>query len=133
MKKKFLRRDASRFAKFGKGRGKKAKWRNPTGRHNKMREGKKGYSAVVAIGHRKTQGEKPVVIMNAKDLEKLKKGVKALVGRTGKKKKIEIGKKAIELKVQLENMNPKTFLNKNDKKKSEKSSEKNPEKKEGKK
>lgn len=120
MAKTFLRRDAARFPKFGKGRGKKAKWRRPTGRDNKMREKRKGYPAVVGIGERKMKiirgklNEKtPVVVMNIKDLEKIGKNQIGVVGKVGKKNKIEISKKATEMKVELKNINPKTFLKKN--------------------
>ncbi|MBS3084913.1 hypothetical protein J4411_03295 [Candidatus Pacearchaeota archaeon] len=111
---KFLRRNAKRFAKFGKGKGKKAKWRNPTGRHNKIREGKKGYPASVKIGYKKTKvpNEKKIIIMNPENLEKTGKKEKAIVGNVGKKKRIEIVKKAQDLKIELANLNSKSFLKK---------------------
>ena len=93
----FLRRTGSRFSKLGKGRKKKQKWRRPTGRDNKMREKRRGYPAVVKIGYKqdkKLSGaidkKKPVMIMNAKDLEKIKKNEIGIIGRVGKKKKNEI-------------------------------------------
>ncbi|PJE81169.1 50S ribosomal protein L32e [Candidatus Pacearchaeota archaeon CG10_big_fil_rev_8_21_14_0_10_32_42] len=116
----FLRRDVTRFSKFGKGRGKKAKWRRPTGRDNKMREKRKGYPAVVGIGSRtmkKIRGlfeeKKPIKVMNLQDLEKIGKNEIGVVGNVGNKKKIEISKKAKELKIKLKNLNSEKFLKKN--------------------
>lgn len=114
---KFLRRISNRYSKLGKKRKKKQVWRNPTGRHNKMREKRKGYPAVVSIGYGTNKkfmgmldGKKPVMVNNLKDLEKVKKDEIAVVGKIGKKKKIEIAKKAEEMKVEIYNMNPKKFL-----------------------
>src|SRR6056297_993908 len=102
---KFLRRDVNRFAKFGKGRGKKATWRKPKGRDNKMREKRKGYPAVVSVGYRKNKNlrgtikeKSPIEIMNVNDLKKMGKENIGIVGNVGKKKKIEIVKKAYEMK-----------------------------------
>jgi len=122
MKKKFLRRDVTRFSKFGNGRGKKAKWRKPTGRDNKMRETRKGRPVIVSIGYRtikklreKLNEKTPVKIMNLKDLEKIKKNEIGIVGKIGMKKKIEIAKKAKELKIELKNVNVNSFLKKTEK------------------
>lgn len=116
---KFLRRDSKRFAKFGKGRGKKATWRKPKGRDNKMREKRKGYPVVVSIGYRndkKVRGtieeKKPIKIMNIVDLKKIGKENIGIIGNVGKKKKIEIVKKAKEMKVELKNVNIEAFLKK---------------------
>jgi len=111
----FLRRDAKRFLKFGKGRGKKAKYRKPTGRDNKMREKKRGYAPVVSIGYRSKkeargllEGMTPVAIMNENDLLKIKSKEIGFIGKVGQKKRIEIVKKAKELKLKLK----KSFLKK---------------------
>ncbi|MCR4327229.1 MAG: 50S ribosomal protein L32e [Nanoarchaeota archaeon] len=131
MTKTFLRRDVTRFAKFGKGRGKKAKWRRPTGRDNKMREKRAGYPAVVGIGERTMkkirgmlQEKKPVKIMNTKDLEKIGKDEIGVVSKVGVRKKIEISKKAEEMGIKLQNINPKSFLKKNTKKENKSESKK---------
>jgi large subunit ribosomal protein L32e len=124
---KFLRRDVKRFAKFSKGRGKKATWRKPKGRDNKMREKRKGYPAVVSIGYRKNkkirgtiQTKKPTKITNINDLKKIGKNQIGIVGNVGKKKKIEIVKKAKEMKIELKNINIETFLKKLNKEKEKK-------------
>lgn len=114
---KFLRRTWTRYAKLGKGRKKLQVWRKPTGRHNKMREQRKGAAAIVSIGYRskkefrgKLMDKNPVRICNIKDLEKMKKDEIAIIGSIGKKKKMEIAKKAKEMKIEVYNLNPEKFL-----------------------
>ena len=123
---KFLRRTWSRYSKLGKGRKKKQVWRKPTGRHNKMREQTKGSAAIVSIGYRsakrlrdKLMDKKPVKIRNLKELEKIKENEIAIIGSVGKRKKIEIAKKAKEMKIEIYNMNPEKFLKLNTKIKNE--------------
>lgn len=126
MVKKFSRRDATRFSKFGKGRGKKAGWRAPKGRDNKMREKRKGYPSVVSIGYKKqTNDEKIIEICSSKDLKKIKKGEIGFVKSVGKSKKLEIAKKAKEMKINLKNMNPEKYLKEKKKDKKESNSDEN--------
>jgi large subunit ribosomal protein L32e len=101
----------------------KQKWRRPTGRDNKMREQRTGYPAVVAIGYKtdkkergKMEGKEPVTINNIADLSKVKKNDVVILARTGKKKKMEIAKKAQEAGIQIQNLNARKFLKKNEKK-----------------
>ncbi|MFH1787618.1 MAG: eL32 family ribosomal protein [archaeon] len=116
---KFLRRTWSRYVKLGKGRKKKQVWRSPKGRDNKMREKRKGYPAVVSIGYSSDKKIKdrvkekiPILVSNIKDLEKIKKNNIAIITSVGKKKKIEILKKAQEKKIIVSNVNIKRFLKK---------------------
>lgn len=109
---KFLRRDAKRFSKFGKKRKKLLSWKKPKGRDNKMREKRKGYPNVVSIGYKNKNKEKPIIICNIKELENISKGKKIFIGKIGKKKKLQIIKKANEMKLNLENINVKAFLKK---------------------
>ena len=113
----FLRRTWSRYSKLGKGRKKKQVWRNPTGRHNKMREKRKGYPVVVSIGYKKNKkfrgvldGKKPIIVRNIKDLEKITEKQIAIIGNVGKKKKIEIAKKVKEMKIKTYNLDPEKVL-----------------------
>ncbi|HPD81705.1 MAG TPA: eL32 family ribosomal protein [Candidatus Pacearchaeota archaeon] len=122
-KPKFLRRTSVRLSKLGKRRKKKQVWRKPTGRDNKMREQRRGKPAVVSIGYStnkeikgKIKGKNPVFIKNLKELEKIDKQSIILLGNIGKKKKIEIVKKANELKLEIANLNVKKFLKKNERK-----------------
>ena len=116
---KFLRRDCARFSKFGNGRGKKAKWRAPKGRDNKMREKIKGHPAVVSIGYRSDKTSRdlikektPVTVMNVADLSKIGKEQIGYLGKVGKKKKLEIMTKAKEMKVEFANANVEVSLKK---------------------
>ena len=119
---KFLRRKNKAFSKLGSGRKKKQVWRKPTGRDNKMREKIRGYPAVVSIGYR---GEKisrdtlnnkqPIMILNVFDLKKIKKTEIAIVGKVGKKKKLEIAAEAKKMKIEIYNMNPDKYIEKNKK------------------
>lgn len=121
--KKFLRRDWKRYSRLGKRKKKKQVWRKPKGRHNKMREKKKGYPSVVKIGYKKdkksrsmVKNKKPVIIKSLKELEKIKENEIIILGSIGKKKKIEIVKEADKRKIEIYNLNIKKFLEKVNKK-----------------
>ncbi len=136
MVKKFLRRTWSRYSKLGKRRKKKQVWRRPTGRDNKMREKRKGYPCVVSVGYKKDgkmvgtiEGKKPVIIENIKGLENVKKNELVIFGSVGKKKKMEIAKKAKQMKIQIYKTNINKFVEKNKKIKKEKKVEVKKEKK----
>ena len=110
MKRKFIRRNWDRFSRLGRTRKKLRVWRRPKGRHSKTREKMKGYPAIVSIGYRnekttrgKIQEKTPVTVFNLKDLERVKKDEIAVLGKIGKKKKIEIIKKAKEKNIQIAN------------------------------
>lgn len=118
-KPKFLRRSSDRYSKLGIRRKKKQKWKRPNGRDNKMREKRRGYPAVVSIGYGTGRKEKKIIIMNVKDLEKIKENQKIIVGRIGRKNKIEIAKTAKEKKIKLDNLNVDKFLKSFEKKSSE--------------
>ena len=111
---KFLRRIWYRHSKLGRKRKNKRKWKKPTGRDNKMREKRRGYPVVVSIGYKKIKLERKKIILvnNIKDLENLKpqKNEVVVLGNMGKKKKIEIAKKAKEMKIQFQNLNIDKFL-----------------------
>jgi len=122
MTKKFLRRTWNRFSKLGRKRKNKQKWRRPTGRDNKMREKRKGYPKIVSIGYKNPAKEKPIVVKNISELDKVKRK-DIIVGKVGKKKKLEIAKKAKEMNLQISNLNVEKFL-KNFTKVNEKTKEK---------
>lgn len=107
----FLRRIWSRHSKLGRKRKNKRNWRKPRGRDNKMREKRRGYPAVVSIGYRKpVNNEKLITIKNVKDLSLINKNKVGKIARVGKKKKIEIAKKADSMGVEISNLNIKKFL-----------------------
>ncbi len=116
---KFLRRDWSVFSRLGRRRKNKQKWRNPTGRHNKIREHIAGHPVGVRIGYRtekvnreKINNQEVIKVNNVRELEKVGKNQIALLSNIGKKKKIEIAKKAEEKGIKISNLNTKKILNK---------------------
>ncbi len=113
---KFLRRTSNRYSKLGKRRKKKQVWRKPTGRDNKMREKRKGYPAVVKIGYKKSEHKSFSIIKNIEDLKKIQNNESVILGKIGKKKKIEILKKAKEMKIKIYKINIEKFLKENEKK-----------------
>lgn len=122
---KFLRRIWKRYSKLGRKRKKKQIWRKPKGRDNKMREKRKGYPSIVSIGYRtkktergKINNQNTIKINNLKELEKIKEK-HILIGRVGKKKRLEIIKKAQEKGIKIHNLNVKKLLKKGKSKKNE--------------
>jgi large subunit ribosomal protein L32e len=118
----FLRRIHHKYHKLGKKKGKKRVWRKPKGRDNKMREKRRGYGAVVSVGYRHSETErKPTpVVRNINELHGLQKGQDIIVGNLGRKKKVELIKKAHEKGIVIININSKKFLKKNTKKENKK-------------
>ncbi len=111
MSKEFKRRNWTKHSRIGKGRKNKQTWRRAKGRHNKVREKRKGYPIKVMIGFRKEkQGRglikesKPVIVMNVKELGKIQKGEIAVIGKIGRKKKMEIVKIAKEKNIPVQNI-----------------------------
>lgn len=108
----FLRRIYNRYHKLGKKKGKNRVWRKPKGRDNKMREKRRGYAPVVSIGYRQKESErdKTPVIRNLVELSKYTKGEKVILGNVGRRKKLDLVKKAEEMGVIIINVNTKKFL-----------------------
>lgn len=127
---KFIRRTWNRYSKLGKRKKKKQVWRSPKGRDNKMREKRKGYPMVVSAGYKKKKSEiKNIrVIRNLGDLEKTKKNEILIIGNIGKKKKIEMAKKAKKMNISVQNLNIEKFLKKSEKPKEKKEESKKKEK-----
>ena len=110
---------------IGKKRKKKQIWRKPKGRDNKMREKRKGRPAVVKIGYRRQDKKENILrIYNIKDLDKVRKEDILILGKIGRKKKIEIMKKAEEKKLNFLGINTGRFLKENEFKKKEETSKK---------
>lgn len=113
----FLRRTWYKYSKLGKGRKSKQKWRRPTGRDNKLREKRKNRGPVVSVGYKNKENQRglinnklPVRVNNISELNNLKKENILILGKIGKKKKIEIAKKAKEMKLDFANFNINKFL-----------------------
>jgi len=116
-RRKFLRRDWYKISKLGRRRKKKQVWRRAKGRDSKIRLKEKGYSSMPSISYKKAKekrglmaGLRHVLINNISDLANLKSNEIGIIGKIGKKKKIEIAKKAIEKSIKLSNLEPKSFL-----------------------
>ncbi|MBM3233833.1 50S ribosomal protein L32e [Candidatus Pacearchaeota archaeon] len=102
-RKKFIRRNWDKYSRLGWGRKKKQKWRKPRGRHAKMRERRKGYPSRPEIGM-KSPSKEIRLVSNLKELLQAEKGEEVIVRKIGKKKRIEIEKKASELGVKILNL-----------------------------
>jgi len=120
---KFLRHTSHKYSKLGLRRKKKQIWRRPTGRDNKMREQRRGHPAIVAIGYStdkkirgKIEGKIPFIIRNVNDLKKIQKNNLAMLGNIGKKNKLEVAKRAKEMKLEIYKFNIDKFLKMNEKK-----------------
>ena len=110
--KKFIRRNWTKASRLGKRRKKKQVWRAPKGRHSKTRMKRKGYPIKVMVGFKQSQKEKakPTMISNVRELEKVKKGETVIIGKMGKKKKIQVAKLAKEKGVSISNLNVNKIL-----------------------
>jgi len=118
-KPRFIRKDSFKISKLGKRRKKKQKWRKPRGRHSKLREKRTGHMIQPSIGWSSpkavrgfVQESKPVLVYNLSDLENLKHDEIAVIGKVGKKKKIEIIEKAVAKNIKILNVNTNKFLKK---------------------
>jgi large subunit ribosomal protein L32e len=116
---KFIRRNWTKASRLGKGRKTKQVWRRAKGRHNKVREKRKGYPIKVMIGFKRDKKERnlikkhaPILVNNMKELEKIKKGEIAIIGKIGNKKKIEMIKMAKEKGIPVYNVNVNKMLKK---------------------
>ncbi len=119
----FKRADAHKKKRLNKG------WRRPKGLQNKMRLQKKGYRKIVKAGYRtpkelrgtNEKGMELIIINNLKELEQVNKEKQAIIiGKTGRKKKQEIISKAEELRITIENLSVKKYLETTRKKQEEK-------------
>ncbi|MEM2932735.1 MAG: eL32 family ribosomal protein [Candidatus Pacearchaeota archaeon] len=114
----YLRSDWHKRSRVGRGRKKLQVWRRAKGRHNKIREQRKGKPSRPEIGYGSPKSIrgfignlKPVYVSTLEELSKLSKDDLAIInGNLGMKKKIEIFKKAQELGIKT-NLPP-NFLEK---------------------
>ncbi|MBX4196608.1 50S ribosomal protein L32e [Candidatus Pacearchaeota archaeon] len=111
MSKRFIRTDSNRYLKLGKKRKKGRVWRRAKGIHSKIRRRKAGYPARPTIGYRTAgaifgtvQGKKPVLVHNLHEMHGLPKDSIIILARVGAKKKLELIKKAEEMKIPIANL-----------------------------
>ena len=121
----FRRTDGHRYKKL------KNVYRKGKGLHNKMKDGRKGHPSRPNIGYGNdkkeyglVKGLEPVLISNGEQLQSVKSDSQGVIlsSKIGQKKKINLIKKAEELKLNILNLDTKEFLKKiEEKKKSKKS------------
>ncbi|MFH1848730.1 MAG: eL32 family ribosomal protein [archaeon] len=105
-KPKFIRQDSHKKKEV------KPAWRRPKGLQSKMRLGLKGYRRSVSIGYGSPKatrymqsGLKPVIVSSSAEARSIGKGEGIIIaGTVGKKKKAEIIKEAISLKLKILNI-----------------------------
>jgi len=109
-KPKFLRTDWHKKIRLGKGVKKNLKWHGAKGRQNKLRLNRKGRMQRPKVGWGSPKsirnlvlGISAVRVENVKDIEAVKKDVGIIIGKVGKKKRLEIIKRANELKITILN------------------------------
>ncbi|RDD52221.1 50S ribosomal protein L32e [Nanoarchaeota archaeon NZ13-N] len=94
-------------------RNKMDSWRRPKGIHSKMKFKEKGKQPLVEVGYGSPRevrgllgnGKRPVIVHNVEELERLnkEKEVAVIASEVGKRKRIEIIKKAQELGIEILN------------------------------
>lgn len=101
---RFLRKDTNKYLRLGSKRKKSRKWRRARGKHNAVREKRKGYVKKVEIGYKKKKEERKAIsiIKNMKELENFK-GKEAILSNVGKRKRQIMLDKAKELKIEFLN------------------------------
>ncbi|MBS3071792.1 50S ribosomal protein L32e [Candidatus Pacearchaeota archaeon] len=111
MSKRFVRQDSHRHFKLGRGRKKIQRWRRPRGRHSKMRKARKSYPASPTVGYRTERkqrglikGLKPLLVRNIRDLRSANGRAVIFASKLGAKKKIDLLKKAEEMKLKILNV-----------------------------
>ena len=119
---KFIRQESWRYERLAEN------WRRPKGKDNKMRKQKSGMPAIVKVGYRGPRAARGLhpsgytdnIIYNAVELARLdSKKDAARIGHTvGKKKRIDIINKAMELGVKV--LNPGNLMSKKQKEKEKK-------------
>ena len=104
----FRRQEWHRYKRLG------TSWRRPRGLHSSMRKQLKGRPAIVKIGYRSPaavrglhpSGLEDVLVHNVKELEKLDPKTQGarIASTVGKRKRIEIVKRAQELGIRILNL-----------------------------
>jgi len=108
---KFIRTDYKRLSRLGKNRKKLQRWRRARGKHSKIRRKRFGYPVMPTVGYKKSRKEsglikglKPVLVHSINELSKIGKNSIVIIARVGAKKKLEIIRKAEEMKIAISNI-----------------------------
>ncbi len=106
----FFRQGYNKMHKLGKKRAKKRVWRAAKGGDSVMRQKQRRAPAMPSIGwgsNKKLRGQikglEAVRVENVKQMEAVEKGKGVVIGNVGKKKKMELIKKANEMKLTILN------------------------------
>lgn len=107
----FLRRSTLKHSRMGLGRRKLHRWRAAVGRHSKIRKNRFGYTKSPRIGFKsprsesgKINGKVPILVTNMAQLNAANKDNIIIIARTiGARKRIEMIKKADEMKIEILN------------------------------
>lgn len=109
-KPKFLRTDWHKKIRLGKGVKKNQKWHGAKGRQNKLRLNRKGRMQRPKVGWGAPKGIRNLIlgirairVENVKEIEAVKKGQGIIIGKVGKKKRLDMIKKANEMKIVILN------------------------------
>jgi ribosomal protein L32E len=123
MVEKFQRTKYRAYIKLGSRQRKLRRYKRPTGRHNKSRQKWKNHPVMVEVGYKNKKSDRnkidnnvPILIYSLNDLNKIKSGNVAIIGKIGLKNKIEIAKEILKRKIKTLNLNPEKILRKLNKK-----------------
>lgn len=108
---KFLRTDWTRHSRLGKNRKKLQVWRRARGKHSKIRRKRMGYPVMPTVGYMterkdsgKIDGLTPILVHNLAELSLANKNSIVILARVGAKKKLDLIKKAEEMKLRIHNL-----------------------------
>lgn len=125
-KPRFIRQEIHKRNRLG------LKWRKPKGLHSKLRLQKKGHGSLVRVGYGSLKeirglhrtGLKVINVYSLNQLKSINKEEGIIIGKIGLKKKIQIIKEALKLKITILNLkDPENFLKKVEEKLEKKKSE----------
>ena len=116
-KPRFLRKDWHKCIRLGRKKSNRV-WRASKGRHGKLRQKWKNHTKMPSIGYGSSKqirgmvmGMKPIMVSNMDDLMKVGKDqIGIMSGKLGMKKKAEMAKKALTMKIKFSNFNPQKVL-----------------------
>lgn len=116
----FYRTKPHAYVKLG--RRTKARYKRPTGRHNKSRQKWRSRPPMVEVGYKNQSNERnlvlgkmPVWVYNVRDIDKIGKDSIAIIAKIGKKNKLAVAKEMQKRKLAAANLNINKFLKLNEK------------------
>lgn len=114
------------YVKLGSRQKSMRKYKRATGRHNKTRQKWRSRPPMVEIGYKNEKsgrglvnGKTPLWVYNLEDLKKASKDNMIIIGKIGRKNKLQIAKEIESRKLDAFNLNIKKFIKENEPKKAE--------------